>query len=198
MGNIYYESIRIVCNDEVYIYYTASDLAMKANLPGHPQYEQLGKQTNGHRSGHAIGLAKMRLDGFASMDGYDPGGTMTTRPLVFEGDRLLVNARAPESAFSANGVSEKPHGRLKVEVLDAASCKPLRGLGEPECESFSGDELHHQVSWSGGARLADLQGVPIRLRFHLRSAALYAFQFVSGRSQISVVNRLSPGARGSS
>ena len=86
----------IILGEEILIYYTGRNLPCGAQLPEHPQSGILNRIIDGRRMGYAIGLARMRLDGFASMDGHEPGGTLTTKSLVFKGDRLYVNARAPE------------------------------------------------------------------------------------------------------
>lgn len=64
----------------------------------------------------SIGLAKLRLDGFASIDaGYD-GGTITTTPYRLSEATLHVNAKCD-------------HGDLSAELLDEAY-QPLRGYSK--------------------------------------------------------------------
>lgn len=41
------------------------------------------------------GVAFLRRDGFASMDAGAQGGTLTTRPIPFNGSYLFVNAQSP-------------------------------------------------------------------------------------------------------
>ena len=57
---------------------------MGSNVPGHPMANVINTERDGQWMAHAIGLAKMRLDGFVSMDAYQGGGTLTTKPLVFD------------------------------------------------------------------------------------------------------------------
>ena len=59
------------------------NLPCGAQLPGHPQRVLLNEIVDGHQMGYAIGLARMRLDGFASLDGHESDGTVTTKPLRF-------------------------------------------------------------------------------------------------------------------
>ena len=40
------------------------------------------------------------------------------------------------------------------------------------------NDAHHIVTWGGKADVSGLAGRPIRLHFKMRSAKLYAFQFV--------------------
>ena len=47
---------------------------------------------------------------------------------------------------------------------------------ETDCPEVFGDELERPVSW-GAADLDKLSGRPVRLRFALRDADLFSFQF---------------------
>ncbi len=107
---------------------------------------------------NGVGLATLRLDGYVSLDAGPRGGTMTTKPFTFEGTQLIVNARAL--------------GHMTVEVLDAAG-QPIQGVSRV---SIAGDSVRHLVAWDG---LGQLAGQPIRLRFYLWNAELYAFGFAS-------------------
>ena len=129
----------------------------------------------GYRKGHwalprgeneesSINLAKLRLDGFVSLTAGE--GEFTTKPLVFEGERLEINARTTGD-----------EGRVTVEVLDASTGAPLAGFGREDCDAFQGNSVAHAVTWRNGPSLKDLAGEPVRLRFHLRRAKIFAFQF---------------------
>jgi hypothetical protein len=172
----------IVRNDEILIYYSGNNVTCHFHLPGHPQYELAGKVVNGVRLGYAIGLARLRLDGFASLEAYQEGGTITTKPLIFERDRLEMNVRAP-------------HGEVRVEILTSAG-QPLPGYRAGECDGFVGDELHHVVTWKGNASVRELAGQAVRLKFYLKNAALYSFQFQGEHPGTLPMNRLCPGCRG--
>ncbi len=109
-----------------------------------------GIAPNGHRgmyTGGSIGLAMLRRDGFASMDGP---GELTTRPVQFKGDHLFVNL----------------NGELRVEVLDGA------GNVLAASKAVSGDHTKVKVGLPG---LFTLAGKAVRLRFHLARGSLYAF-----------------------
>src|SRR5262249_12885679 len=125
----------------------------------------------------------------------DDGGTLTTRPLTFAGDRLVINARAPKSRFDAKSPPSAPHGTIRVEVLDALG-HAQAGHGAADCDAFSGDEGGHVVTGKGDTWLGRLGGGPMRLRFHLRRAALYSFRCGGEGARPSGVNRLCPGCRG--
>lgn len=107
------------------------------------------------------GLAVLRRDGFASMEAGDQAGTLTTRPLTFSGNYLFVNA-------DARG------GELRVEVLDRGG-EPYPALTKKFCTPITTDGTIQPVRWMLPADLSALAGKPVRFRFHLRSAKLYAF-----------------------
>ena len=182
----------LVHNDEVYFYYSGNSLSCNAHTPDHPQNHLLGTYGEAGRYGYAIGLAKMRLDGFVSMDGDDPGGTLTTKPMLFDGGRLVVNARAPETGPND---TQGPYGTLKVEILSGRG-EVLDGYSAEECNTFSGDELRRTVTWNGTRDVSRLSGQPIRVRFHLENAALYSFHFRRETESRSMANPGEPGSRG--
>jgi hypothetical protein len=177
----------------VLLYYLGSNIPLAANLPDHPQFPVLNTIVDGQRMGHAIGLATMRLDGFVSIDGYDTPGTLATRLLSSNGDRLVVNARAPEAASDAQ--AQKSHGSLRAEVLDARG-HTIEGYSADDCDPFTDDELRHTVTWKGRTNLPRLDGDAFRLRFHLRNAALYSFQVADRDPRPEDVELAEPGSRG--
>ena len=185
----------IVRNDEVWLYYTANSLALAASSPGHPQYRLALGASEADSRGPGIGLAKLRLDGFASMEGYEPEGTLTTHPLLFQGDSLVINARAPGKPFGSPSAPKSPYGQLRVELLDQQG-QPLEGYRASDCDAFSGDEVRHPVTWKGNDGLVQLARTPIRLRFYLKNAALYSFQFTGKDTKPGMMNLLEPGSRG--
>jgi len=106
-----------------------------------------------------------RTDGFVSATAVE-AGELLSKPLVFAGKELSINAR------TARG------GSLRVEVQDAAG-KPLPGYAAADCQAFAGDAIDHRVCWQGGNNVGSLAGMPIRLRFVLSAADLFALQFVA-------------------
>lgn len=185
----------IVHNGQILWFYCGNNLPLGVNIPDHPLYEIQDTVVNGEYLGFSIGLATMRLDGFVSMDGYEPAGTLVTKPLLFEGDRLLINARAPETAFDTATNPYRPFGKLTVEILGEKG-QPLSGYTADDCDAFTGDETSHVVTWNGSPSVGTLAGQPVQLRFNLRNTALYALEFTSKSAPESPINRLSPGSRG--
>jgi hypothetical protein len=107
----------------------------------------------------------LRIDGFVSLNAPARGGALLTKPLVFDGGNLTLN-------MSTSGA-----GSIQVEIQDAAG-KPLPGYALADCPAVFGDELARVVRWHKGGDVRPLSGKAFRLRFVLKDADLYAFQFV--------------------
>jgi hypothetical protein len=108
----------------------------------------------------------LRLDGFASLHAGYLGGEMVTRPLTFTGNKLTLN-------FSTSAA-----GGVKVELQDIDG-KALPGFALEDCQQQIGNELDRVVSWKGSGDVSSLAGKPVRLRFVLKDADVFAFQFAS-------------------
>ena len=106
----------------------------------------------------------LRLDGFASVNAPYGGGEMVTRPLRFTGSELEIN------------YSTSAAGSIQVETQDADG-NPIPGFTLSDCPEIIGDEIGRVVSWKSGADLSRLAGVPIRLRFAMKDADLFAIRF---------------------
>ena len=118
----------------------------------------------GKRHFPAIGLAKVRRDGFISRDAGPAGGSITTRTLRPGGSQIELNATIAAG------------GSLTVEVQDEQG-RALPGFAAADCTPVIGDSLRHPVRWGdrrGDDRWPEL---PLRLRFDLRDASLYGFRF---------------------
>jgi hypothetical protein len=140
--------------DEIWLYFTGSNYTH-----GTPCISRAEGTGRGTRYTGSIGLAKWKLDRFVSADGGPEGATLVTVPVVFQGQRLELNASSTKG------------GEVTVELLDLA--------GKPLCESkpFSGDELRHVVEWNESIDLLELSGKAISLRIHLRNSRVFAFAF---------------------
>ncbi|WP_221030411.1 hypothetical protein [Actomonas aquatica] len=101
----------------------------------------------------------LRRDGLAAVHAdYEPG-TLVTHPVVFAGSELALN------------LSTSAAGGVKVELLD------LAGAVLATSETLLGDDLDYRVRWVDRGDVGDLAGRPVRLRFTLQDADLYAFRF---------------------
>ena len=118
-------------------------------------------------------LATWREDGFTSLEAESKGGC-STMPIVFTGGRLEINA------WTRFG------GEIRIELADPSgeielnykTAETVVGHTFEECDPISGDVLKHVVTWNGESDLSAWAGRPVRLRFSLRRARLFAFQFV--------------------
>ena len=124
--------------------------------------------TEGYWVGESLNLRRftLRLDGFVAASAPMSGGEIITRPIRFQGNRLLLN-------FSTSAA-----GSLQVEIQDTNG-KPLKGYGLGDCPPTFGDELEREVRWKRGPDVGDLAGRAVRLRFVLKDADLFAFRFAS-------------------
>ena len=109
----------------------------------------------------AICLAKLRLDGFVSLDAGTATGSILTKPVILAGQSLRVNVEAPD-------------GELRAEILDSRSGKAIHGYSLAQSVPVRGDHLDAELKWSS-AKLGALAGRTVQLRFSLRQASLYAF-----------------------
>jgi len=148
-GMIFTLQSPLVVNDEIWIYYVGFSNLHWFLYRGEPQEG-------------AIGLAKLRLDGFVSIDA-ESKGVLTTKPFIFDGNRLELNTDAEE-------------GAIYVELLDPNN-RPIPGFSKDDCDPVTKDEIHHTVSWNGKSDIGFLRGKTIKLKFYLNKAKLYSFRF---------------------
>lgn len=120
------------------------------------------KQQKKDMLGSSFGMDTLRLDGFVSVNA-DDDGTLTTRRFIAIGDTLVLNAKADS-------------GEIRVEAIDALG-RVIRGFSKEDCMPLEGDDVRHVVSWQRGSNCHSLQARPIQLRFHLKQAKLYSFEF---------------------
>ena len=144
----------LVVGDELWFYYSGRT---HRHDPGQ------GGANNGPVWG-AIGLARLRLDGFASLDASFDGGTVETRPFILPEGELFVNAKCD-------------FGQLEVSVLDGDG----QAIAGYESLPLKADGVRVPVAWKDGRKLADLKGERLALRFTLCNARLYAFRIGEGR-----------------
>ena len=106
----------------------------------------------------STGIATLRRDGFASMDGP---GTLVTRRIRFSGAHLFVNAEMGDAELRLGLVDE--HGAL-IRDFAPVDCVPIRGNGTAL-----------RVRWNNESTLAGLSGRPVRLRVEMTGGRLFAF-----------------------
>jgi hypothetical protein len=123
------------------------------------QYNQHHCPASVKRETGKIGLAKLPLDRFTCQQAGDRVGTISTKPFELQGEALELNINAKA-------------GWVQIELLDERG-RPIPGfLGK--CKGA--DELRLRLKWQSG-RLSSLKGRTVKLRFTLKNAKLYAFDF---------------------
>ena len=152
----YFTPEPIIINDRIYFFYAGSNAKHWWTWTGDPPK----KDPNAREPNRGVGLATLRRDGFVSINASEEEGTMPTRPFLFLGATLLLNADASE-------------GPISVEALGADG-KPIKGFGLKESIKLTTDDIRHLLAWKGHKDLHQLQGRPIRLRFHMKNARLFS------------------------
>ncbi len=149
----------IMHGGKVWIYYTG------ANWRGPEQLFLMGDSAL-----RAPALATLPEDGFVSIDaGKLRPGVLLTQSFSFKGSNLWVNLE-PARHNDGSGVAE-----IKVEILDHQT-QPIAGFSLDDSDRFT-KAGRFKASWGGQSDLSSLAGRPLQLRFWIRNAKLYSFQF---------------------
>ena len=126
--------------------------------------------------GRALGLAQLRVDGFCSLRAHRFPGTLVTKPLVWPGGHLQINA----SLVGGGG-----NGGVWVEVLNE-DLMPIPGLTREDADVFLRDNTEHVCTWQQEAQaIAKVTGQRIRLKFYLENADLYSFRASDEHREVS-------------
>ena len=183
----------VVHGNELWFYYTG----YRCTHVSPEILEQAGRKTALGEPDCAIFLARLRLDGFASLQAGNEPGIVLTKPLNVTGSTLKINV-------------DSAQGELKVELRDAITGRAIPGYGmgdyrgnrivwsengkrgtlrigpgarfedDPEQDDtlpISEDNTNLTVRWKGGSDLSALKGREVRVFFHLRNAQLFSFWF---------------------
>lgn len=137
----------------------------RGDLPGSPD-ELSFYATEGYWRGRSniIRRYTLRMDGFVSVNAPLAGGELLTRPLRFSGSRLHLN-------FSTSGA-----GGVRIEIQHPDG-SVVEGFGLADSPEMYGDALEYTALWRDPDALRKLAGQPVRLRFVLKDADLYAIRF---------------------
>lgn len=135
--------VLLIHGDELWIYYIG--------FAGDKKYKKLSWSVNGLYRNGATGIAKLRRDGFVSMNG---NGTLTTRKMIFCG----------KESFFINAV-----GEVSAEILSA------EGKLLAKSNTFSGDSTKAFLDFDG-FDIKSLNNKVFRLKFNV-SGKLYSFGF---------------------
>jgi hypothetical protein len=155
---------------------------------GEPHYHSPWKKYDDKR---AVFRLVQRLDGFVSIDSpYEKEAYVTTKPFVFEGNRLILN------------IDTRAAGYTQVGFLDENG-DPIEGFSVEDCVYINGDFIGEEVEWIQNRNeftdvaigegespkllrkvittkdVSSLQGKVVQLVFRMRNTKLYSMQFVS-------------------
>ncbi|WP_233216495.1 hypothetical protein [Blastopirellula marina] len=113
----------------------------------------------------------MRLDGFASVRSRKEPGVLVTKPITFTGTELSLN-------FATSAA-----GGIQVEIQDVDG-NSIEGYSLADSVETIGNAIDRRVSWKEkGSDVSSLVGKPVRLKFVLSDADLYALQFVDAKGE---------------
>jgi hypothetical protein len=143
----------MVVGDEIWIYYTAAPTAMDLAA---------GKLPASHRVGYSVGLARLKLDRFASINADDKPGRLVTRPIGFVGKTLHINAEAA------------PDGEIRVGLLSRDG-RAMDAFGCHDCVPIRGNSTDTPVKWRSSSDISALSNTGVRIQFALHKAKLYSF-----------------------
>ena len=150
--------------DEWWLYYGASGFGHHDwYINGFLEGLDVDEVKDVSRVGFFLGLAKLRLDGFCSLNaGPVREGILITRPLASPGTGIVINAECA------------PGGYIDVEVFNQAD-EVLPGHSRKDFNRFTGNAVRQQLSWQSGTKVPE---EPFRrLIFYMRNAKLYSLHF---------------------
>lgn len=143
----------ILVDDEVRLYYSAANFTH-----GNPAIYRAEGTGRLEKYTSSIGLVTWKRDRFVSVDGWHGDSRLETVPIVFKGNRLVLN------------VKTRPGGSIRVQFCEANG--EVIGTSAP----ITGDHLRAEAAFDE-LNVAAYAGKPIVLRFILDRASLYSFAF---------------------
>ncbi len=137
-----------------------------SGIPGTPK-EMTLYSMEGYYRGENCQMRRYtwRLDGCVSAHARLSGGELITKPLIFDGKSLQIN-------FATSAA-----GSVRIE-LQQAHRQPVEHFTLADSEEIYGDAIERQVSWNSRTDVSHLAGQPVRIRFILSDAEIFAFRFV--------------------
>ena len=134
-------------------------------LPGAPrELSFYASESYWTKPGSVLRRYTLRLDGFVSVRAPMSGGELITKPLKFAGNHLMLN-------FGTSAA-----GQVRVEIQDLDG-HPLPGFALDDCAPLYGNTIERAVTWISGREVGEFEGQAVRLRFEVKDADLYAYQF---------------------
>jgi hypothetical protein len=152
----------IVMGDELWFYYTGCD-----------QIHDEDRGTNA-----VICLAKLRIDGFCSMQAGDEEGWFISRREVFNTPKIIINAKC------------RPGGYVAAELLDRYN-HVIPGFEWYYSNAFTGDSVRGELTWAKHPTFDCVRKEPKwptcptfpdgltdkdkKIRFRIKNADLYSY-----------------------
>ncbi len=151
--------------DEWWLYYGGSNVHHDWWITGAREGLTLPEAQDLELIRQGIGLARLRLNGFVSLRaGSVREGLLVTRPVAVDGRYLEINAQC------------RPGGYIQVELSDSED-GVLPGYTRSDSHPFTGDAVAHRCRWDRRVEL--IQPRSLKLRFWLKDADLFSFQWMS-------------------
>ncbi len=130
-----------------------------------------------------IGLARLPLDGFVSLDATSRG-QVVMKPTVIQGTEFHLVAFTKTFEDASHTYSNdwddlyqsvaKGEGQVRVELEDEEG-KPIAGFSVEECDPIEGSIADRKVTWAGKSDLSSVRGKVIRIKFILENASIYSY-----------------------
>ncbi|MBQ1455298.1 MAG: hypothetical protein IIZ25_05565 [Thermoguttaceae bacterium] len=105
-----------------------------------------------------------KLDRIASVSAPYAGGEFRTKPLIFTGEDLFINANTSAA------------GTIQVEILDKTG-QPIPGYELDKSPVLTGNWIEKKIRWAEDKSAAPLAGQEVILRFVMKDADIYALRF---------------------
>jgi hypothetical protein len=166
------------------------------NLPASAPISRAGRYGNqlwfyysGRSGAHAslfphnqggIGLATLRIDGFASLQAEEKMGFVLTKPVDWPEADLHINVDPRRNILSHPG---NVRGEIAVEARNEKN-EAINGFSwddyeAPHGNTINGESSSQRAIWKNAKTLRELAGRRIRLAFRLCDCHLYSFRAVA-------------------
>lgn len=165
-GQIWPLSAPVIRDGEIWLYYLSSPEAHlgRRQPPGYQSDAEKPFYADPRPNTSVVARAIWRMGRLVAAEASPDGGWIVTPPIRFQGERLIVNADCGASGSLRVGL-ERPDG------------DPIPGYASAEAIPVQGNGLALPVRWRAAGNLGRLAAEPVRLRFELKGADLYSFQF---------------------
>ena len=165
-----YVGIGTYCGDTLHQIYMADGMVRRGNeiwqyFFGNQEYHSAWTKRKLRK---AVYRVTQRIDGFISADSpYDRYGEIKTKPLIFKGDRLVLNINTGATGYAQVGLLNK-------------NGKYIDGYSLDDCIYINGNFINAEVEWlKKGSDLSSLQGKIVQVVIRMRGSKLYSMQFIN-------------------